>query len=179
MIRAIFPTPVYVAHAVLDPVQAQELAAHCVESSTPRGWHCDVESSFSDTNHTLSRRAWQYFESHIHAYTQECFKHSGSKGVRAWSNRYQGNSFQEWHDHTQHGSSVSGVYILEQHPNDTSGLTFRDPMRVAKLHTGMITDTATPPLQANDLILFPSYLEHCVQSMDLVYDRVTVSFNCV
>lgn len=177
----IFPTSVYVANQVLSDRQQHTLQQLVLGDSlsTPQEWACTVQSSFgSSTNVALADCCKELFAAHMDQYRQNVFKRTHSNKVQAWSNHYTDEqSFQEQHDHLQHGSGFCGVYILEQHADDVSGLTFHDPLAGIKSLTGHDQSPLTPPLVQNDLVLFPSYLEHSVRRTTLQHPRVTVSFN--
>lgn len=76
----------------------------------------------------------------------------------------------------QHGSStISGTYYV-QTPTGCPGISFEDPRldRIAALRRRSVVEY---PVRAGEVVLFESWLRHCVAPNAAQEDRVSVSFN--
>ena len=101
--------------------------------------------------------------------------------TEGWYNIYQSNRYQEYHVHPN--SIFSAVYFAKS-GEDSQGLHIKRPD-----HGGMIPpknkkrdteynqEVIIAPPQERTVIIFRSYLEHCVPPLTLKTDRVTVALN--
>ena len=101
--------------------------------------------------------------------------------TEGWYNIYQSNRYQEYHVHPN--SIFSAVYFAKS-GEDSQGLHIKRPD-----HGGMIPpknkkrdteynqEVIIAPPQERTVIIFRSYLEHCVPPSTLKSDRVTVALN--
>ena len=101
--------------------------------------------------------------------------------TEGWYNIYQSNRYQEYH--VNPNSIFSAVYFAKS-GEDSQGLHIKRPD-----HGGMIPpknkkrdteynqEVIIAPPQERTVIIFRSYLEHCVPPSTLKSDRVTVALN--
>ena len=101
--------------------------------------------------------------------------------TEGWYNIYQSNRYQEYHVHPN--SIFSAVYFAKS-GEDSQGLHIKRPD-----HGGMIPpknkkrdteynqEVIIAPPQERTVIIFRSYLEHCVPPLTLKTDRVTEALN--
>ena len=96
----------------------------------------------------------------------------------SWFNIYKKGDFQEIHDHLSY--VLSAVYFLKSNP-EFSPLTFRpnflDHLAIGKTQ-GLCTNcnvnySATP----GRLVVFRSYLPHCVEKHKDNEDRISIAYN--
>jgi hypothetical protein len=87
-----------------------------------------------------------------------------------WYNAYEKDYFQEYHKHGQ--SNFSGIYLIDLHETNKT-VFMQDDL------PSIITDKYflynTEHIKEGNVIIFPSNLQHCVNSCE--NNRVTVSFN--
>ena len=101
--------------------------------------------------------------------------------TEGWYNIYSSSRYQEYHVHPN--AIFSAVYFMKI-GEDSQGLHIKRPD-----HGGMIPpknkkrdtpynqEVIIAPPQERTVIIFRSYLEHCVPPSNLKTDRVTVAFN--
>ena len=101
--------------------------------------------------------------------------------TEGWYNIYSSNRYQEYHVHPN--SIFSAVYFMKV-GEDSQGLLIKRPD-----HGGMIPpknksqdtpynqEVLIAPPQERTVIIFRSYLEHCVPPSNLKTDRITVAMN--
>ena len=101
--------------------------------------------------------------------------------TEGWYNIYSSNRYQEYHVHPN--AIFSAVYFMKT-GEDSQGLHIKRPD-----HGGMIPpknkqrdtpynqEVIIAPPQERTVIIFRSYLEHCVPPSSLKTDRVTVALN--
>ena len=108
--------------------------------------------------------------------------------TKAWFNYYTEKDFFEWHDHvgSRDGINFSFVYFLSFDPTYHGSLTFKDPSHLIRKTSsdGKIcgyVSHCTPEINEGDMVVFPSYLEHCVRpytkKVDNPSPRITISGN--
>ena len=100
------------------------------------------------------------------------------KRIESWFNIYKKGDFQEMHLH--HNSILSAVYFLK--PNDKSSpLTFRPPFEdqrnVSKTEGISTNTTIRYDAVPGRLVVFRSYVPHCVGKLEDDEDRITLAYN--
>ena len=95
-----------------------------------------------------------------------------------WWNLYEGNSYQEYHNHTPH--LFSGVYYAKVPPG-SSDIKFRHPAWYLYIphqnQTAYNSDACNFKLYERVMIIFPSSLLHCVPCGENTEPRISFSFN--
>ena len=101
--------------------------------------------------------------------------------TEGWYNIYNSNRYQEYHVHPN--SIFSAVYFMKS-GEDSQGLHIKRPdhggmlpPKNKKRDTPFNQEVIIAPPQERTVIIFRSYLEHCVPPSSLKTDRVTVAFN--
>jgi len=100
-----------------------------------------------------------------------------------WVNINHHRDYNKRHDHPR--SLISGVFYVDV-PNNSGDIIFINPTKYF-LYSEALTSTQTgnpynkscvaiPPTN-NQLLLFPSYLEHEVAANESKKDRISISFN--
>ena len=97
----------------------------------------------------------------------------------AWCVKYQKGDYQEYHHHG--GSMISVVYFLKV-DEDSAKIYFKQPFidMIEPRYKQFRDDTYqtvfyTP--QPGMILIFRSYLEHCVEKHDNDSERITLSYN--
>ena len=98
-----------------------------------------------------------------------------------WYNIYSSNRYQEYHVHPN--SIFSAVYFMKV-GEDSQGLHIKRPdnggmipPKSKKRDTPYNQEVIIAPPEERTVIIFRSYLEHCVPPSNLKTDRVTVALN--
>jgi len=101
--------------------------------------------------------------------------------TEGWYNIYSSNRYQEYHVHPN--SIFSAVYFMKS-GEDSQGLHIKRPdyggmlpPKNKKRDTPFNQEVIIAPPQERTVIIFRSYLEHCVPPSNLKTDRVTLSLN--
>jgi len=104
------------------------------------------------------------------------FKVSNSNG---WFNVYEKGDYQEFHDHN--GYVISAVYFLKSEKNSSKlffSAPFKDQYNINHKHLGF---NINAPLFYESipgrLVIFRSYLSHCVEKHKLKNKRITLAYN--
>ena len=91
-------------------------------------------------------------------YTQEQFD--------CWYQVYKDSEYQEWHEHSP--STLSAIHFLK-FDEEHKAPVFRDPNNKS--------NTYTPEVEEGDIIIFPSYVQHCVPEAQYRNHRATIALN--
>ena len=94
--------------------------------------------------------------------------------TESWFNKGSKFSYQNYHKHA--GSDISGCYYHQTNEQD-GNITFRTDstgLRMSKLYP---YDDITYKPAKGKIILFPSFLEHCVLMNSTDGERISISFN--
>ena len=101
--------------------------------------------------------------------------------TEGWYNIYSSSRYQEYHVHPN--SIFSAVYFMKS-GEDSQGLHIKRPdhggmlpPKNKKRDTPYNQEVIIAPPQERTVIIFRSYLEHCVPPSSLKTDRVTVALN--
>ena len=101
--------------------------------------------------------------------------------TEGWYNIYSSNRYQEYHVHPN--SIFSAVYFMKS-GDDSQGLHIKRPdyggmlpPKNKKRDTPFNQEVIIAPPQERTVIIFRSYLKHCVPPSNLKTDRVTVALN--
>ena len=101
------------------------------------------------------------------------------KPTDAWFNIYQKGDYQEYHHHG--GSMISVVYFLKV-DEDSAKIYFKQPFidmiepRYKQFRDDTFQTVFYTP-QPGMILIFRSYLEHCVEKHDSDSERITLSYN--
>ncbi|MDB4547941.1 TIGR02466 family protein [Akkermansiaceae bacterium] len=182
-----FPTPIYIAdieHPTLNQELERDILAWSkkdkgVVRTNVQGWHSHTTmqdmSEYKKLVHML-------YEAQKTIYDQE---HLDSEPVlgNMWANINPPGGMNRAHQHPN--SLWSGVYYIKA-PKNSGHLKIDDPRSVAcmsrprqkvgKKPTRLFRETHYEP-KAGRLIMFPSWLMHCVDPNESNDIRISVSFN--
>ena len=117
----------------------------------------------------------------VHEFAREHGSDDDYFCTEGWYNIYSSNRYQEYHVHPN--SIFSAVYFMKS-GEDSQGLHIKRPdyggmlpPKNKKRDTPYNQEVIIAPPQERTVIIFRSYLEHCVPPSSLKTDRVTVSLN--
>ena len=207
MTQLIHPFPLYVfKHKVSNSLQLKQhffpLITELVQEkkktlNPPSAWLCtELTTSYSNTS--VNGELFKDSELLIECYREIVpilanNKQTGCEVTAIWFNYYTKDDYQEWHDHIHRskeenslGVNFSFVYFLSFDPSYHGPLTFKDPLHALRR---MSLDKCihdynphwSPEINEGDIIVFPTYLEHCVKpyikNVDNPVPRITISGN--
>jgi uncharacterized protein (TIGR02466 family) len=97
--------------------------------------------------------------------------------IHSWINYFEPGNYEERHDH--YGNIISGVYYVQAMPN-TGNFEYYEPAKQKcmwnALYTNIRNVSEVQP-KTGKMILFPSYLEHCVKRNVSSSTRISIAFN--
>ena len=184
-LHGLFPTPVYIAKrdSNLSPKEEKEIG-----KIVKAGMNKNVGNSNSINSYIFNsklKNLKQFCEQHIKLYVKEimCPKEELDFYItQSWINITKPDEFHHEHFHTN--SIISGVFYISTEEDDA--ITFSNPNIKTK---GLISlgqkefnlwnsDVWFLPSITNELILFPSWLDHEVKpNKNATTDRISISFN--
>lgn len=189
-IHAVFPTPVMVVNAFIEPETAAEIAAEFDQLANAPSPFCELTSHSAHLDPAaddLCGKTLRRLERHLVAFGRLMFGQDLTWHVKeAWLNRIQTGGFQTLHNHAN--SLASGVLYLtgtgevartifhKQMPG--SGFTFINDHEGAALNRFTATYWTTPEMSAGDLVLFPSSMIHEVPQ-NPGETRYSLAFNAI
>ena len=184
-VHGIFPCPVYIAKrdTSLSPKEEKE-----IRKVVKEGMYRNVGNSTSDNSYIFNgklKKIKQFCEQHIKIYVKEIISPKEELDfyiTQSWLNITKPG--EHHHAHSHQNSIISGVFYILTEEDDT--IKFLDPN--AKLK-GLIkfeekeynlwnSTTWFFPSVTNELVLFPSWLDHKVDTNEkATTDRISISFN--
>ena len=132
----LFPTPLYVVTDVLTKEENDELVNHIVsiqDREVGRGkdlWHSGTGSPKNSFGLPLKDREFDLILKRVHYHMGQYIRtikadvSMDHMNKEWWWNLYEGNNYQEYHNHVPH--SFSGVYYAKVPPG-SSDIKFRHP----------------------------------------------------
>ena len=118
---------------------------------------------------------------HVHEYAKEHNSIAEYKCSDAWVNIAKSENFQEYHTHD--GSVFSAVYYVAS-PEGSGNIVFEDPRMPDMLPVKNIPERNSLSFvkvgyktQGGMLVIFRSYLRHCVQTGSNKEPRISIAMN--
>ena len=154
------------------------------------GWH---SNNILEENHEEFIRLKKEITQYLHLYHSEVFRGMTFKGniIQSingmWVNINEKHHYNEWHIHG--GSTLSGAYYIKHDGSGENGnILFKNPnyLYLTTAHwppgiiesTNEITTEIAPIIpKSNMLLIFPSWLEHRVETNLKDDTRISISFN--
>ena len=185
-IHGVFPTPVYIVKrdTNLSPKEAKEIRK-IIEKE---GMNKNTGNSTSNNSYIFNgklKKLKQFCEQQIKQYVEQviCPKEELDYYItQSWLNVTKPGEYH--HDHSHMNSIVSGVFYISTEEDDK--ITFTDPSAKVKEMIKFepkeynIWNSITWffPVNNNELVLFPSWLDHKVDTNEkATTDRISLSFN--
>jgi len=182
-----FPTPIYIAD-IAHPTLNQELEKDIIAWSNQdkgmvktniKGWHSQTDMHQKPEYQKLVE---MLYEAQRTIYDQE---HLNSEPVlgNMWANINPPGGMNRAHQHPN--SLWSGVYYVKA-PKNSGHLKIDDPRSIASMSRPQQKEGPVPARlyrethyepKAGRLIMFPSWVMHCVDSNESDDIRISVSFN--
>lgn len=181
-----FSTPIYFHHFE-EPVlsQCQDEVKNARESLSTE----DFDSPWEDTvKTTFSYKQDNDFLRDAPVLRHEILSHAANfansldlefKDLRlteAWLNITKKGEFQHYHNHIPY--DISGIYYYQTNGND-GNVVFKDPalIKSTSILLKKLPRTVRYQPRVGTLILFPSFLEHCVFHNETNNDRISIAVN--
>jgi len=185
-----FPTPIWTGKFNnVNDIHYEEAVQYCLDCkenspgqiiSNVGGWH---SNSFTFNN--LQDTPLAVFLKIIDEHSKQAFTEIGISSAppidNIWININKKTDSNALHNHPN--SSISGVFYLTQ---KNSAIVFNRDAGVPKYHLAWMRSKLNTPLsytnvtytpERGDFLLFPSWLEHLVNSSQTEEERISVSFN--
>lgn len=168
---------------IAEVVLAKEKEEAGVTRSNKGGWHSDdkmllwPELAFADLGDTFRSAV-----SHMIAFTSGKPRFNVDLGLSAWANVNRAGTFNSPHIHPE--NHWSGVFYIQttdfsSDPIDKAGnIEFQDPRgAISMLRTPGQTDVLSIAPRQGTIIVFPSWLYHCVNTFSIDTVRISLAFN--
>ncbi len=183
-VEGVFPCPLYTTHreSNLDESELQD-----VESIIKGGMRNNKYNSTSNDSYIFNTKLGKikkFCEQHIESYVEKVINPKDDLNfyiTQSWLNLTKhGESHQQhWHPN----SIISGVFYISTVEND--GIFFHNPLNKVKEMFNILSVSSNMfnsgkrmlPVKALDLILFPSWVEHNVNTNQGDKDRISIAFN--
>ena len=184
-IHGIFPTPIYLVKRDSNLIPEEEKE---IERIIEEGMIKNISNSSSTNSYIFNdklKNLKQFCEQHIKLYVKEimCPKEELDFYItQSWLNITKPGEFH--HEHCHSNSIISGVFYISTVEDDK--IMFADPNIIMKEQIKFAlkeqnawnSTTWFFPSVTNELVLFPSWLDHKVDTNEkATTDRISISFN--
>jgi uncharacterized protein (TIGR02466 family) len=190
IISDVFPCPVYIAkrNSNLDSTEEKEIEDFVTINAHLGPYTTGALAQVSDNTEifdTKLKNLKEFIEQHIKIYVKEIFnpkKELDFYITQSWLNVVEPGGNIATHYHAN--SIISGTFYVSTEEDDR--ITFSDPNAKVKELINFEQKGFTPwnantwffPANNNELILFPSWIEHEVApNENATTDRISISFN--
>lgn len=184
-----FPVTVYTEENLLSKEENTALKIHClsVHDSTPSGgseWlgeTYNTHGTYNLTNDEIFQPLLQKISYHVHQYAKMHNCQETYVSNYAWMNISKESNWQEFHTHN--GNIFSAVYYVAA-PEGSGRIIFEDPKEPdmcplkTKTNRNQLSYTrfAHTPREGS-LVIFRSYLRHCVEPGTNKDPRISIALN--
>ena len=181
----LFPTSVWIAEKDLDLISKEKKE---IKNIIKEGMNRHYSNASSSNNYIFNenfKEIKQFCEQQIKEYVKEIINPKLELDfyiTQSWLNVTKPNEFH--HEHSHQNSIISGVFYIATEENDK--ITFIDAnwklknlmqFEVKDYHMRNSTSWSFP-VRNNELILFPSWLNHKVEpNKEATTDRISIAFN--
>ena len=186
IIYSLFPIPVYIAKrdSNLSPKEEKEIEKIIEDGTHPNTGNYTTDNSYVFNDGKL-KKLKQFCEQQLKIYAEKVIVNEEELNfyiTQSWLNITRPGEYH--HEHGHSNSIISGVFYISAGEDDS--ITFSDPnakvkelMRLSPKEFNMWNSTSWFfPANNNELILFPSWLNHQVEGNEkATADRISLSFN--
>ena len=196
-IESFFASPVMRVHLDFDLEKLTEFAFQMqnkdkkgVQYTNIGGWHSnDIREEKHEEFIRLNKEINQYLQIyHSEVFREMVFKENVVQDFNnVWVNINEKHHYNDWHIHPN--STISGTYyikhdgciengdILFKHPKDPYMTVCHWPVRLIESYNATTSHLIKITPISNMLLLFPSWLEHKVETNLKNDSRISLSFN--
>lgn len=184
-----FPTAIYIQENLFDEKTNKKWQSEILEwpKTIPSGgadWEGETYTTHETYDLTESPSFVPLIEKitdHVHEFARAHNSMYNYRVQHSWANIAQPGNFQEYHTHD--GSIFSAVYYIAV-PEGSGNIVFEDPRMPDMLPMPNITErnnlsyikTGYKP-KVGDLLIFRSYIRHCVQTGKNEVPRISAALN--
>ena len=187
----LFPVTIFKTEIENNYLLKNILVSGILEDSTemliPEDWTTTkIKTSFSDGSEIIERHRDLLEKEYIECMREIFDKEFNVEIQNIWFNVYTDGEYQEYHDHVGtllRPSHFSFIHFLSFDKENHKPPEFRDPLGQIRnlsleLDRNRCGEVYVPDVKEGDLLMFPSYLQHCVPAWKKTdYPRITISFN--
>lgn len=142
----------------------------------------NTHGSFDLLNNFCFKQLINLVEEKTNKFSKEMLSNSKYNVLSSWLNFYHKNDFQEYHQHSD--SIFSAVYVIKTEKNDCY-LTFENPsnpydmkkLKNLNSYNELTYENVKFDIPERSLIIFRSFLKHCVTQKTKKNVRITAAFN--
>lgn len=171
----------------LKEILVPDILESCNSFSIPEDWTTHkIRTSFGQEDDVIESNR-NLLESEYIECMREVFDKDFNVEIESiWYNVYTDGEYQEVHDHLGtplKPSHFSFIHFLSYDKKIHRPPEFHDPLSQIRnlsieLDRTRCGHVYVPDVKEGDLLMFPSYLQHCVPSgKSTIYPRITISFN--
>jgi len=164
-------------------LQLQNKDKKGVHFSNRGGWHSSV--LFQQEKHEELNRLKKEISKYLQIYHSEVFqnmvflKGNITHNIHSmWVNINEKHHHNEWHIHSN--STLSGTYYIKHDGDKNGNIVFKHPHwpdGIVKYTNSMASQHISVQAKSNMLLIFPSWLEHKVETNLKDDTRISLSFN--
>jgi len=187
----LFPVTIFKTEIEDNDLLKDILVSKILEESEstliPEDWTTTkLKTSFSDESEIIEKYRDLLEKEYIECMRDIFDKEFNVKIQNIWFNVYTDGEYQECHDHIGtllRPSHFSFIHFLSFDKDNHKPPEFRDPLGQIRnlsleLDRNRCGEVYVPDVKEGDLLMFPSYLQHCVPAWKKTdYPRITISFN--
>ena len=182
-IKGLFPTPVYIARSDSDLTSKEEIQKIIKEGMVDNDYNLSTKNNYIFDENLKELK--QFCEHHIKTYAKEVFAPKEELDLyitQSWLNVTKPG--EQHHQHCHPNSFISGVFYVSTEEDDR--ITFIDQnwllkeMMKPEIKDYNLWNSSNWffPSITNELIIFPSWLNHRVQPNEkATTDRISIAFN--
>ena len=193
MKREIFPVTIFQSRVDDNEIIKQNLVQPILDSTDeleiPEDWTTNkVLTSFDQEKDFIKKNRKILLENYNHTIEQFFDDRYELHFTDLWYNVYLDGEYQEIHDHLYskvNHSHFSFIHFLSFDEDEHQPPEFWDPLRSMRylrleMNSNNCGEVYVPKIEEGDLLMFPSYLQHCVQpGKRTEKPRITISFNAI
>ena len=189
----VFPVTVFKSKVLNNETLKETLVPNILDSldelETPEDWVTNkILTSFDQELDFIEDNREILLNNYHHTIDEFFDKEYGLNFTDLWYNVYQNGEYQEIHDHLYsklNHSHFSFIHFLSYDKEQHQPPEFADPLRAMRylsleMDSNNCGEIYVPQVEEGDLLMFPSYLQHCVPpGKPTEKPRITISFNAI
>ena len=183
-INSIFPTPIYMSklNRTLTPLELKFVDKHKQKNN----FYKNEGNITSNNNYILNEKPFANIKKELDLIVKDYFEKviSPTNNItpyitQSWLNYTETNQYH--HKHAHPNSLVSGVFYINCHEEHDKIKFFNDNYKTIRLEAKdwnlWNSETWWFPVKTGDVILFPSSLNHMVETKEGDNTRISLAFN--
>ena len=193
MKREVFPVTIFQSRVNGNEILKQNLVQPVLDSidelEIPEDWTTNkVLTSFDQEKDFIKKNKKILLDNYHHTIDEFFDDQYELHFTDLWYNVYLDGEYQEIHDHLYskvNHSHFSFIHFLSFDKDEHQPPEFWDPLRSMRylsleMKSNNCGEVYVPKIEEGDLLMFPSYLQHCVPpGKKTEKPRITISFNAI